>query len=601
MLFRAVIEHSINMDRTESTDGESAGDATRAARAGGGIGNDQRGSAGGNGHDGRILDRVGTRSVASRIAVVALVSLLLVSAVAPFFAGAATANVTGEPDISLTIADNRVDAGETATLEVSVVNRGEIDSGSDVGNAQAERRATTARGLTLDPRDSGPITVNTDTQAVGNVPDGEAIPARFEITVDENADPGIYRVPVEVSYIYSPFVSERASHSQRNEVRERTKHVRVVVDEDGHFEVAGVESTAEPGSDGVVEVTLNHTGDRTLDETTVSFQSRSAGLQFGPAGETTAYLGTVEPGDQRTVAVEGSFADDARSRPYAVDLAMSYDERGGPDTGERHVVGVEPDADQTFAFENVTSSLRVGQDGTVRGTVVNEGPNDARNVVVTLSPPSRNVEVLEPEVALGTLEDGERVPVAFDVEVSSAAREGPRQFTLQTDYENRDGDARSAEDIRFRQTVEPRRDVFAVEPVNATVTAGGSDRVVLAVTNNDDETVTDVSAKVFASSPLSVSDDEAFVDELEPGETARLPFQVSASGGAMEKAYPISIDFQYVDESGQTRLTDSYRVPVTVEEQSGGLFGSIAPAIPAALAALGLAPLAPVAIHYRRR
>ncbi|MFT4885686.1 MAG: putative membrane protein, partial [Natronomonas sp.] len=117
----------------------------------------------------------------------------------------------------------------------------------------------------------------------------------------------------------------------------------------------------------------------------------------------------------------------------------------------------------------------------------------------------------------------------------------------------------------------------------------------------DDETVTDVSAKVFASQPLSMSDDEAFIDELEPGETARIPFRVSAAGNAMEKAYPISIDFQYVDESGETRLTDSYRVPVDVEEQSGGLFGSISPAIPTVLAALGLAPLAPVALRYRRR
>ncbi|MEF8913185.1 COG1361 S-layer family protein [Natronomonas sp.] len=538
---------------------------------------------------------------AARFAAIALSVTLFVSVLAPFLAGPAAANITGEPDISLTIADNRVDAGETTTLEVSVVNRGELDSGSDVGNAQAEQRVTTARGLTLTPRDSGPITVHTNTQAVGNVPDGEAIPARFEITVDEDADPGTYRIPIDVGYKYSPFVSERASHSQRNEVRSRTKNVRVVVDEEDNFEITGVESTAESGSDGWVAVTFEHTGDRTVDDTTVEFQSRSSGLRFGGSDRTTAYLGTVEPGDRRTVRVEGAFSEDARSRDYAADLALNYDERGGDRTGERHVVGVEPEADQTFAFENVDSTLRVAQDGTVRGTVVNEGPNEARNVVVTLSPPGQNVRVLEPEVAVGDLDAGERVDVAFDVEISSAARAGPRQFTISTEYENLDGDTQRADDVRFRQTVEPRRDVFTVEPVNATVTAGGSDRIVLAVTNNEDETVTDVSAKVFASSPLSVSDDEAFVDELEPGETAELAFRVSAAGSAMQKDYPISVDFQYVDEDGETRLTDSYRVPVGVEEKSGGLFGSIGPVIPAGLVALGLAPLASIAFRYRRR
>ncbi|MEF8807372.1 MAG: hypothetical protein V5A53_04885, partial [Natronomonas sp.] len=81
---------------------------------------------------------------AARFAAIALSVTLFVSVLAPFLAGPAAANITGEPDISLTIADNRVDAGETTTLEVSVVNRGELDSGSDVGNAQAEQRVTTA-------------------------------------------------------------------------------------------------------------------------------------------------------------------------------------------------------------------------------------------------------------------------------------------------------------------------------------------------------------------------------------------------------------------------------------------------------------------------
>lgn len=650
---------------------------------------------------------------AASLTVLALSVVVLVSVFAPILAAPATANVTGEPEISLTVADNRVTAGETTSLEVSVVNRGEVDSGSSEGNINAERRVTAARGLTLRPRDDSPITVHTRERAVGNVPDGEAVPTRFEITVDEDADPGTYTIPVEVRYKYTPFISERQSRTQTDRVRSETRYIKVVVDEDARFEVIDVdapapgdsgtldvevvnagsatandavigvtslagdlavgndasgetyveewkpgetreltfrasvdadaadselpatlsaeytaddvafesqsrfgvepsalgtlrvtdiESTAGPGSDGVMLVTLKHTGDRPLADTTVEFASRSSGLRFGADGRTTtAYVGNVAPDTQRTVRVEASFAEEARSRDYAVDLTMNYDERGGTGGTEHQVIGVEPDDAQTFAFENVESTLRVAQDGTVRGTVVNEGPNEVRNVVVTLSPPGENVQVLEPEVALGTLEPGERVAVAFDVEVSSAARAGPRQFTLETDYENLEGDARSADDIRFRETIQPRRDVFTVEPVNATITAGESDRVVLKVTNNKDETVTDVSAKVFASQPLSVSDDEAFVDELEPGETARLPFRVSAADSAMEKAYPISVDFQYVDESGETRLTDSYRVPVSVEEESGGLFGSVGPAIPAALAALGLAPLAPIAFRFRRR
>jgi uncharacterized membrane protein len=281
-------------------------------------------------------------------------------------------------------------------------------------------------------------------------------------------------------------------------------------------------------------------------------------------------------------------------------MAVGYDTDETTGATQTNTVGVVPDDDQTFTFENIDSSLRVAQDGTLRGTFTNVGPNAVQNVVVTLDPPNRNVEVLEPEVALGDLDAGESVEVAFDVEVASAARSGPRQFSLQTNYETLDDDERQADPIQFRQSIDPRRDVFGVE-ADANVSAGSSSRIVLSVTNQRNETVTDVSAKLFASSPLSTSDDEAYIDELEPGETVEVPFRISASGSAMQKEYPVSVDFQYVDSAGETRLSESYRVPVTVQESSGGLFGSVAPAGALGFAPLLLVPLAPLALRLRRR
>ena len=109
------------------------------------------------------------------------------------------------------------------------------------------------------------------------------------------------------------------------------------------------------------------------------------------------------------------------------------------------------------------------------------------------------------------------------------------------------------------------------------MTAGGDSRITLRVTNRLDEPVTDVSAKLFASSPLGAADDEAYVASLSPGETVEIPFRVGAAGSALPKDYPVSVDFQYVDDAGETRLSDSYRRPVTVVESSGGLFGFVAP------------------------
>jgi hypothetical protein len=648
---------------------------------------------------------------ASRIAAVVLSIALFASVFAPLFAAPAAANVTGEPEISLTAGDNRLSGGETTQLQVSVINRGEIQSGSN--NPQTEQRATTARGLTIEPLDKGPITVRSGETAVGNVQDGAAIPVGVQLTVAEDADPGTYEVPVRVRYKYSEFVSERGQNSQRDETVNVRRTVKVVVDEEADFEirdvsapapgdtgaveleltnageaaandavvglesltedlqlgtsgsseayvdrwepgenrtvtlsgsvtdgagiralpaslsveytddddvpftsrstigvtpdtggvlaVAGVDSTAGPGELGEIGITLEHTGDDSLEDVTVELTSRESGLTFGAGGSASAYLGSIAPGEQRTVTVGGQFGENARTRGYAVDMAIGYDTDEATGATQRNTVGVVPDDDQTFTFENVDSSLRVSQDGTLRGTFTNVGPNAVENVVVTLDPPNQNVEVLEPEVALGDLDAGESVDISFDVEVASAARSGPRQFSLGTTYDTLDDDTRRSDPIQFRQSVEPRRDVFGVEARSASISAGGDGRLLLAVTNQRNETVTDVSAKLFASSPLSTSDDEAYIAELEPGETVEVPFRVSASGSAMQKDYPVSVDFQYVDDAGETRLSESYRLPVSVQESSGGLFGSVAPTSALGFAPLLLVPLAPLALRLRRR
>ena len=198
-------------------------------------------------------------------------------------------------------------------------------------------------------------------------------------------------------------------------------------------------------------------------------------------------------------------------------------------------------------------------------------------------------------MAVGDLAVGESTAVSFDVEVASAARAGPRQFTLATAYEQ-DGEMRTADRARFRAEVGPERDAFAVDTGNVTVPAGETSRITVRVTNQLDEPVTDVSTKLFASSPLSAADDEAYVASLSPGETVEIPFRVSADGAALTKDYPISIDVQYVDADGETRLSDSYRRPVTVVEPTGGLFGFLPPVRLLAVgglvaAALALVPL----------
>ena len=74
---------------------------------------------------------------------------------------------------------------------------------------------------------------------------------------------------------------------------------------------------------------------------------------------------------------------------------------------------------------------------------------------------------------------------------------------------------------------------------------------------------------MFADSPISVEDDEAFIAGLEPGESETVAFSLGAGGNALAKDYPVSIDFQYDESDGDTKLSRTYELPVSVEASGG--------------------------------
>lgn len=391
-----------------------------------------------------------------RLFTLVIVAILVVSSVGL----AAATDTVGNPELSVHLPDNRVEAGAETSLDVFVLNGGEIRQG---GSPDAEARVTTARQVVVSLRSgAAPLTVKTDSRPVGNVPEGVVGPVTFTVSLDENAAPGTYELPVRVSYKYTRRIDADDP------------------DEPEHFQ-------------------------------------RSETLRT-----------TVE------VVVEGR-AD--------------------------------------FELSDVTSTLAVGDEGSIEGSVTNTGHAPARNAVVVFASDNPNVAPVEQEFAVGDLAPGDSAAFTFDAEISDSADAGSRQLAFEVRYRDTDDEVQLSESLDARVEVGSRRDLFAVEPVSGAVAAGETGVLELRITNAGDESVTDVSAKLFTNDPLSSSDDEAFIDELEPGESSEVRFALSASADALRKVYPVSLDFQYDDAEGDTRLSDTYDVAVEVaaDEETGGL------------------------------
>ncbi|MFB6171686.1 MAG: COG1361 S-layer family protein [Haloarculaceae archaeon] len=436
--------------------------------------------------------------------------------------------------------------GGTGTLSLTVEN----------GGTAAARNATlslTSANAALS-LDGG----QTASRYVGTWAPGERRTLEYVVTASERATGGSY--PVDLVATFEDEDGQPVQTAPRTVAVEPGR---------GQFVVTGVRSDVAVGGSGTVALSMRNDGPRAR-AATVTLRSPNAALAVDGGQTASRYVGTWAHGETRTVSYDLAAADGAGPYRYTLAAVVGYETAGGARaTSPATNLGVAPAAAPEFAVGNVSSALHVGEDGRLRGTVVNRGPNRARGVVVQLADAPPTVRTAEPSYAVGDLAPGERASFSFPVTVGPQAEAGPRQFSLAVAYETADGTAASADPIRVRQRVGRRRDRLRFEPVNATFAVDTSDRLVVRVTNEGDEPLRDVSAAVSPAPPLSSAAPTSFVPRLQPGETAVLAFEVTVSEDAVEttQAIPVNVTAERAD--GSTVRFAPQLVAVAVVEPSG--------------------------------
>ena len=484
----------------------------------------------------------------------------------PFAFGVAVGGITDE--FAVTSVDSDLEPGERGTVEVTLEN-----TDTNVTDATINLQS-------LSPAILFGQTANTS-RFVGDWNISETRTVEVRATAARSATEGQYPLQTAVSYTDGDNRSGRAGPLAFG---------AAVGQSADDFVVTNVNSTVPIGDQGTVFVTLRN-GEENATESTVSLRSLSADLSLGPAANATQFVGDWDEGERRTVAFEVTASNGSERRSYPFQTSVSYTDRGNQRTQDGpYTIGVTPLREQSFSLGNATSNLSVGEEGSVSTTVVNEGPQSIRNAVVRLTTSNRDVTVQQEEIAIGTLQAGESANVSFPIEVSDNAQPGVQQFSVIVEYDNQAGNPRESDALNTRIEIEPEEDPFGVgqsalqlqgQNVSANgsggepLTPGGTKTVTVPVTNNRDVPLRNIEAQAFTDDPLSLANDQAFIAELGPGETANITFEVSASGSARPGTYPLSLDFQYETPDGDTRLTDTYKVPVQIEEAEGGVLSSL--------------------------
>lgn len=455
-----------------------------------------------------------------------------------------TLTVEDGASFAVTDVDAGVRVGSSGTLDVTLENTGSL-AARDASLSLSSRNADLTFGA-----------ASSASRYVGAWDPGEARTVSYEVTAAPTANAHRYAMEATVGYEDGdgvPAASDTLTFAVTPRDRQR-------------FPVVAAESNVSIGDSGTVTLTMHNDGPIAVRDATVSLTSTSAALVFGQTQTATRFVGGWAPGENRTLTFDVVATDDAETRSYALRSSVTFEDADG-DQGQSPTaaVGVIPAPQQGFAFDNVQADLEVGAEGTLSGTVTNTGDVPARNVVVTFGEPPGSVTPLEAEAPVGDLAPGESASFSFPMEAGAGAEDGPRQFTLLATYRNTEDERRQSDSADVRATVAPDTPTFDVAVEGGTVAPGGSTTIAMTITNQGDDPVSDVSAKLFANDPLSTTDSEAFVADLGAGESKEVTFGIGAAGGALEKTYPLEMDFQYDDAEGDTLTSQTYRLPVSVE------------------------------------
>lgn len=294
--------------------------------------------------------------------------------------------------------------------------------------------------------------------------------------------------------------------------------------------------------------------------------------------ESAAFVGELDEDEDETVSFDSRIDPDLSVESYLLELTVVYeDEDGILRESATLATAVEPTGAQTFELDGVDSTLEVGESGTITATLENTGPEAVDTPVVRAEPASDRIDIGEDQVAVADLDENESANVSFEADVSGQADSGPRPVTFTVEY-GVDDERLDSDPFVRRVPVRAEEPAFSVTAPDAEIPAGTTETVRLNVTNNRGERLSNINVFVFPDGPLAVDSDEAFIAELEPGESETVAVEVTVDETASQREYPLEVDFRYDTETDDDLISQVYQVPITAAEppEDNGLLPSLA-------------------------
>lgn len=244
----------------------------------------------------------------------------------------------------------------------------------------------------------------------------------------------------------------------------------------------------------------------------------------------------------------------------------------------------------------------------------------ALGIIATLVSDDPQIEVKSGDQVIESLKSGDKTenPLKFTIKIGEHAPAGSYPLSLNISYDYQDNVRVKASKLseggpiptlvnyqvsyiyqKAKQTVPilvgvKKQADFIITNTSGTLLAGSKkEEIEVTYKNIGEDPVRDAIARLSIFKPFSSTDDQAFIGTLLPGEEKKVVFRLDVDSDATPKEYGINSEIKYTDVQGDSVISESMKIPVTVKAASSSVL------LPAALIALII--LGAGAYIYRRK
>jgi hypothetical protein len=230
-------------------------------------------------------------------------------------------------------------------------------------------------------------------------------------------------------------------------------------------------------------------------------------------------------------------------------------------------VRIKPEA--YVSVESFTAEhLNAGNEGYLVMQLKNTGHVNAASAVVKIERNGNSPVIpTDSSIYIGDFPINGTVNTRFKVSISREAGDQSYPLDVFLVYEDESGEQTTSKVTTIGVPVRGKIG-FSVATNPEPVTAGNKQVIEVEYENTGSGTAFSAQSRISAVDPFTSNDDTAFLGDLNPGETAVARYELSTDKSATAKEYGLDSEIRYRDALGNSQISDTMKVKVTVEEPS---------------------------------